>query len=267
MAAAFSHIQTTKSRVGLLNLMPNKEETEQHWIELLGDSYPLIELCLITTASYQSKRTPADYFASKQYSYGLPERLDALIVTGAPFGTKEYSDILYWPEFQMITTQAHQQALPVFYSCWSANAALAVLYQAERREFKQKLSGVYTHKVQEHFITQGLEPSIRFPHSRYSQSCPLTLQKAQNLTVLIDSEHAGATFLIDQYNAYLLAHPEYESDTLYREYQRDVARGLNPQLPEFDSYFQDPKQKKAKPSWREHGSALLQNWLLFHGIL
>ena len=51
-------------RVALLNLMPNKEETETQLARLLGATPFPVELTLLTTSSYRSKNVPASSMPS-----------------------------------------------------------------------------------------------------------------------------------------------------------------------------------------------------------
>lgn len=255
-----------KFRVGLFNLMPNKEETEQHWKALCGPALTNIALEFITTQSYQSKRTPKAYL-NAYYHLGVPSGLDALIITGAPFGQKPYESILYWQELAKVIEQAHLSGLPMFLSCWAANAALYSHYKIQPHLYPQKISGVFPHKVTQHPLTEGIPEQVVFPHSRYAESHLTTVKKHPQLQVLLESEEAGIAFLVDQgRNAYLFAHPEYEIDTLYREYTRDLSRGLNPELPTHCQFSVHPTQEKIKPHWQAYGSLLLNNWFKYIGL-
>ncbi len=158
--------------------------------------------------------------------------------------------------------QTQRLAIPVFYSCWAANAALFHKFAIPRVQYQQKISGVFPHLVNNHPLTRHFPNISQLPHSRYSESNLQMVLQHPALDVLIQSEQAGAAFLTDQQqNAYLLAHPEYEIDTLYQEYLRDCNRGLQAELPKNDPFSANPNMQKTKPHWQQHGSLLLTNWL------
>ena len=59
---------------------------------------------------------------------------------------------------------------------------------------------------------------------------------------------------------FVSGHSEYERDTLKLEYERDVARGIDPDIPE--NYFpDDDPTKQPKYTWRAHANLLFNNWL------
>ncbi|HLV48209.1 MAG TPA: homoserine O-succinyltransferase, partial [Aliidiomarina sp.] len=250
-----------KPILGILNLMPNKEKTEQQWLRLIGTQTAHFNVQFITTQSYTSKLTDANYLKEK-YHRGLPKQLDALIVTGAAFGKINYSEVLYWQELTEIMDTTAAQGIPVFYSCWAANAALFHKFGIPRVQYENKVSGVFPHRVEPHALTRKLPRISELPHSRYSESSLALVLQHPELNVLLQSAQAGAAFLTDQRkNAYLLAHPEYEIDTLYQEYLRDCSRGLKAERPLNDPFSANPGMAKKEPHWQQHGSLLLTNWL------
>lgn len=255
-----------KPILGILNLMPNKEVTEQQWLRLLGERASQFNVQFLTTASYTSKLTDPAYLKTK-YHAGLPPQLDALIITGAAFGQKDYSQVLYWQELCQIMDTTAAQNIPVFYSCWAANAALFHKFGIPRIQYPNKISGVFPHQVKTHALTEQLPAISQLPHSRYSESDFAQVQQQAELEVLIASEQAGAAYITDQQrNAYLLAHPEYEIDTLYQEYVRDCSRGLKAELPQNDPFSAQPEIRKKEPRWQQHGSLLLANWFQYIGL-
>ena len=61
----------------------------------------------------------------------------------------------------------------------------------------------------------------------------------------------------------MFGHPEYDADTLRLEYERDVAAGINPQVPV--NYFpdDDPSQEPLC-TWRGQAQLLYTNWLNYY---
>ena len=61
----------------------------------------------------------------------------------------------------------------------------------------------------------------------------------------------------------MTCHPEYDADTLAKEYYRDVEKGLNPNIP--CNYFpdDDPSQLPIV-RWRSTGQLIFSNWLNYY---
>ncbi|MEM5299223.1 homoserine O-succinyltransferase [Burkholderia sp. JPY481] len=72
--------------IGLLNLMPNKIETEIQIARLLGATPILVDLTLVKIASHLPENTPAIHLASFYQDWEeIKERIfDGFIITGAP---------------------------------------------------------------------------------------------------------------------------------------------------------------------------------------
>ena len=59
---------------------------------------------------------------------------------------------------------------------------------------------------------------------------------------------------------FLMGHAEYDRDTLYKEYKRDVAAGIDIQVPA--NYFpDDDPDKMPLVKWRSCAHLLYTNWL------
>ena len=59
---------------------------------------------------------------------------------------------------------------------------------------------------------------------------------------------------------FITGHSEYDSDTLQKEYLRDVERGLDIKVPK--NYFpDDDPTKEPIVKWRSHANLLYSNWL------
>lgn len=61
-------------------------------------------------------------------------------------------------------------------------------------------------------------------------------------------------------NFLLLGHSEYDTDTLAKEYFRDINKGLDIKVPV--NYFpDDDPTKKPVLKWRAHSNLIYSNWL------
>jgi homoserine O-succinyltransferase len=80
--------------------------------------------------------------------------------------------------------------------------------------------------------------------------------------ILAESDEAGAYIVTDRdcRNIFISGHAEYSRDTLANEYNRDVLKGINPDVPV--NYFKnDNPENKPDFQWKSHASMLYANWL------
>lgn len=85
-----------------------------------------------------------------------------------------------------------------------------------------------------------------------------------HLMLLAESDEAGC-YLIkdDQGNIYLLGHPEYDRMSLDAEYKRDLAKGMDAEVP-VHYYENDDPSTTPLLTWRGHANTLYTNWLNFY---
>ena len=103
------------------------------------------------------------------------------------------------------------------------------------------------------------------PHSRYTGVRREDILKCPDLMLLAESEDAGV-YLVqskDGKQVFVMGHPEYDMMTLDQEYKRDVAKGLNPDIP-VHYYKGDNPDNSPKLIWRSHAGLLYSNWLNFY---
>ncbi|RUO31474.1 homoserine O-succinyltransferase [Aliidiomarina sedimenti] len=258
-------ISGAQLKIGLLNLMPNKAETEVQWLRLLQQANsPLsLHISLLKFTNWQPQNTSALYMA--QYYQNVEavlaaRQLDAVIITGAPLGQVDYNQVGYWADFTHLTCDLHLRGIPGFYSCWAANAALHHLHKVATLRSADKLSGLFPQRVEVHPLTRSLADPVRLPQSRYSK--PDTSLPMPALKTLLSAEETGPTLFIDErrLDVFLLGHVEYEADTLAREYQRDQQKGMTVAMPEGYFVNNDPTQLP-QADWQQAGAQLLGNWL------
>ena len=87
-------------RIAVLNLMPNKIETETQLLRFLGNTPLQVELELLQPATYQSKNTSKGHLLKfyKTFEDVKEEKFDGLIITGAPVEKMPFEDVDYWEE-------------------------------------------------------------------------------------------------------------------------------------------------------------------------
>jgi homoserine O-succinyltransferase len=169
---------------------------------------------------------------------------DVLIVTGAEPRANSLKDEPYWDEFTKLVEWAQRNTVSALWSCLAAHGTALHLDGIERRRAPTKVSGVYHFSTTgTDWLTRDLPASIQIPHSRYNG---LAREDVERRGYVVSS--CSATFGLDTFwrrepslFVLLQGHPEYEAETLSREYRRDVLRFLSheredyPRVP--DDYF------------------------------
>jgi homoserine O-succinyltransferase len=91
------------------------------------------------------------------------------------------------------------------------------------------------------------------------------IKKHKELEILAVSQEAGIFMVArkDGRQLFITGHPEYDALTLKTEYERDISRGLNIDVPA--NYFpNDDPQRDPIVNWRGHANLLFQNWLNYY---
>lgn len=256
-------------RVLILNLMPNKIETETQLLRLLGNTPLQVDVDLLRIHDKESKHTSIDHMNNfyRDFEQVRNKNYDGLIITGAPLGQIEFEDVSYWDHIREIIDWSQQHVTSVLFLCWAAHAALYHLYGLNRSLLTSKRSGVFAHqRTREHFpLLRGFDDEFYAPHSRFAEMDIEQLRSHPELQVLTESDEAGAYMVLSRSNRnlFVMGHPEYQKSTLKDEYERDLSQGLSPEIPQ--NYFgnDDPTQQPIA-RWHSHGSLLVSNWLNYY---
>jgi homoserine O-succinyltransferase/O-acetyltransferase len=186
---------------------------------------------------------------------------DALIVTGTEPRAALLTDEPYWAEFVRLVDWARSHTFATIWSCLAAHVVVQHLDGIARRRATKKFSGVYAFNSSGgNWPTRGTGPQVLVPHSRYNGISLDDLERC-GYNISAWSEAVGVdTFWRREpsYFLFLQGHPEYNADTLSREYRRDVIRFLNgegdtyPCVP--DNYF-SPRTQERLESLRERALA------------
>lgn len=256
-------------RIAILNLMPNKIVTEIQLLRLLANSPLQLDIELIRIDDHVSKHTPESHLNCfyRYFSDVQGQKYDGLIITGAPLGLVDYEDVTYWQQFGEILRWADTHVTSTLFLCWAAHAALYHYYGLQREIRGEKLSGVYWQDVVQPFspLLRGFDQQFLVPHSRYAQVPKQKYQQHDDLHILAEADVTGAYLLQNSSGSriFVTGHPEYDLTTLDDEYQRDLAAGLSPRLPENYYRNNDPAQGPLK-LWQAHAFLLFSNWLNYY---
>ncbi len=253
----------------ILNLMPVKEETELQLLRSFSNTPLQINCTFMMLASHVSKNTSASHMEQFYRTFQEIRRkhYDGMIITGAPVEMLEYEEVNYWQELCEVMEWSKTHVTSTLHICWGAQAGLYYHYGIPKYKRDGKLSGIYRHKVLHHRLplTRNMDDYIMAPHSRYTEVRRADVEKHPELLVLAESEEAGIFLIMkkDGSQVFVQGHPEYDRMTLNNEYQRDMGRGLNPQVP-INYYENDDPLSRPVLSWRGTANTLYSNWLNYY---
>ncbi|QJC36922.1 homoserine O-succinyltransferase [Enterobacteriaceae endosymbiont of Donacia vulgaris] len=254
-------------KILFLNLMFKKIETENQIIRLLSNSSLLIELSLLSVRDNESSNNVSIDHINKYYlnlDQIYNKYYDGLIITGAPLGLINFTDIRYWKEFVKIIHWAEDHVNSIFSICWSVQAILNILYNIPKKINQSKLLGIFKHKIllKNNFLVQGFDDYFFVPHSRYSDFSLQFIQYYTDLKIISYSEKAGVYIFSSNKNKYIFitGHPEYDALTINKEYLNDVKNNLHVHIP-YNYYPLNNRKLIPKITWRSHGNLLFLNWL------
>ena len=253
----------------ILNLMPTKIVTETQLLRKLSNTPIQIEVELLQTASYAPTHVDEDHLTSFYTTFDAvrDKKYDGMIITGAPVENLDFTKVEYWPELCEIMEWSKSNVFSTLHICWGAQAALYYHHKIPKRPLRSKLFGVFDHKVllPHEPLFRGFDDRFYAPHSRYTEIWEEDVVDTPDLELLANSREAGVYAVKTQDNRqfFITGHPEYDPDTLQREYQRDVDRGLEIAVPK--NYF--PSDDPAMPPivrWRSAAQLLYTNWLNYY---
>ena len=264
-----THQDIRPIRIGLLNLMPLKEDTELQILRSMSNTPLQIDVVFINVSSHQSKNTSTSHL-NKFY---LPfrdvrdQKFDGFIITGAPVEQMPFEEVDYWEELTEIMEWTKTHVTSTLHLCWGAQAALYYHYGIDKVPLEKKLFGVFRHRVLNRKIplVRGFDYVFLAPHSRHTDVPADRIRADGRITILAESEKAGAFLSMaqDGRQIFVMGHPEYDRVTLDGEYKRDLAKGLPIEMPE-NYYPDDDSQNKPLLTWRAHGNNLYTNWLNYY---
>ena len=250
----------------LLNLMPTKVDTETQLARVLGNTPLQIELELIAPSGHVSKNTSQAHMLAfyKTFDEVRERTFDGLVITGAPVELMAFEEVDYWQELCEIMEWSKTHVHSTLHICWGAQAGLYYHYGIPKRRLERKLFGVFQHTVEDpnYILFRGFDDLFWVPHSRNTTVDRRDIEAVPELKVLSASPEAGVYAVkTDQgRQVFLMGHAEYDRDTLAKEYFRDLAAGVEIQIPA--NYFpgDDPK-RTPRMAWRSCAHLLYANWL------
>lgn len=255
-------------RIGLLNLMPKKIQTENQFARLIGATPLQIELSLIRMTEHQTRNTAAEHMESFYRPFAeveeSGEKFDGLIITGAPIEHLDFEEVTYWDELRHVFDWTQTNVHSTFGVCWGGMAMIKHLHGIDKMILDHKAFGCFRHRNMKPAspLLRGFSDDCVIPVSRWTQMRKSDIDAAPGLTILLHSDEVGPCLVEDPAHRalYIFNHLEYDSDTLKQEYDRDIAAGTAINVP-CNYYPDDNPSAKPLNRWRSHAHLLYGNWI------
>ncbi len=256
-------------KIVILNLMPLKIDTETHLLRVLSNSPLQVEVKLLQTRTHTSKTTSQDHLKTfySKFEDIQNEKFDGMIFTGAPVEHLDFEEVDYWDEIKDIMEWAKHHVTSSMFICWAAQAGLYYHYEIPKYHLPKKMFGVFEHKLNEprEPIVRGFDEVFVAPHSRHTEIRREDILKRPELLLIAESEKAGV-YIVASRNGkqiFVTGHAEYDPLTLKNEYERDLKKGMEIEVPE--NYFPDNDPKRFPiVRWKSHAHLLFSNWLNYY---
>lgn len=252
-------------KIGLLNLMPKKIETETQLLRMLANTPLQVDIDLITLESHESKNTKKEHLLKfyKTFSEIKNNKYDGMIITGAPVENIPFEEVDYWSELTEIFDFCKTNVHSTMFICWAFQAGLYYYYKIPKYPLEEKLFGVFEHDIVNHkSIVRGFDDEFFIPHSRHTTTKVQDIQNIEELDIIAISQEAGVYMCVCEKNGFVFVsgHAEYDRYTLDSEYKRDINQGKSIKIPK-NYYPNDDVDKKPYMNWRAHANLLFSNWL------
>ena len=256
-------------KIGLLNLMPLKEDTELQILRSLSNTPLQVDVVFVNVSSHKSKNTSTSHLNKFYVSFEeiKDQRFDGFIITGAPVEQMPFEEVDYWEELKEIMEWTKTHVTSTMHLCWGAQAGLYYHYGIEKVQLDEKVFGVFEHRVKNRKtpLVRGFDDVFYAPHSRHTTVPTEAIESEEQLIILAESEEAGVflTMSLDGKQIFVMGHTEYDRVTLNNEYMRDKNKGLEISLPK-NYYPDDNFENRPLLTWRSHANNLYTNWVNYY---
>ena len=256
-------------KIGLLNLMPLKEDTELQILRSLSNTPLQVDVTFVMVSSHEEKNTPSIHLNQFYNRFGeiRDERFDGFIITGAPVEQIPFEEVDYWEELKQIMEWTKTHVTSTLHLCWGAQAGMYYHFGIDKKPLPEKAFGLFWHKVLNRKIplVRGFDDCFLAPHSRHTEVPMDAVRDDERITVLAESDEVGLFLAManDGRQIFVMGHPEYDRVTLDGEYKRDLSKGLEIAMPK-NYYPDDDPDKTPLLKWRATANNLYTNWLNYY---
>ena len=257
-------------KIIILNLMPDKITTETQLLRALSNSPIQVDIELLCMASHESRHTSQSHLNRYYLTFDKisDQYFDGMIITGAPIEKMPFEEVDYWEELCKIMEWSKTHVYSTMHLCWGAFAGLYYHYGIPKYVLDRKVSGIFEHSMtysRPVKLFRGFDDIFYVPHSRYTEVRREDIANVKELRILSESEECGIYAVSDLTGRqiFITGHSEYDADTLDREYKRDMAAGIDPDMP-VNYYVDDDPSKGFLLRWRSSATLMYTNWLNYY---
>ena len=244
------HQDIRELHIGFLNMMPDAalEATERQFIRLVGNCNRIAQFYVYPFSLPGLKRSAETQAYIEKYYCDLEQikrqGLDGLIITGANVANPALEQETFWEPLMDVVRWSQDNVASTLCSCLATHALLKYRHNIDRQPLPSKRWGVYSHRIvqPDHPLLRDINTRFDAPHSRYNDISRDQLEKA-GLTVLAESGEGGVHMAVspDGFRVlYFQGHPEYDANSLLKEYRREALRYLDGDLgkpPPFPEHY------------------------------
>lgn len=284
-----THQDIRELHVGLLNMMPDAalETTERQYLKLVGNCNQIAQFYVhpFSLPGLPRSAETQDYIRRHYRNFEELQRegLDALIITGANVTGSELSGEPFWEPLMEVLSWATRRVTSVWCSCLASHAVLQHLYGIRRQPLDRKRWGVYPHRRArvDHPLLEDINTRFDVPHSRWNTVSAERLRQCGVMPLIVDEQ--GEVHLAVSPDGlrvvYSQGHPEYDLNSLLKEYKRELLRYRQGELsepPPFPDNYLGPEARALcqaaefpeaaitellDNTWGDTGKAVFNNWL------
>ncbi len=289
--------------IGLMNNMPDAalEPTERQFLRLIGGCNHITQFFVypfspveIPRGEWAREHIGRHYF---EFEALKTAGLDALVVSGANPIFATLPEESFWTPLCSVLDWASTHVTSTLCACLATHAALLYFHGIERQPLPTKRWGIFSHRIsQDHPLVRSIDRCFDVPHSRWNEITSAQMTNA-GLQVLVESDDADvhlATSADGFQFVFFQGHPEYDYNSLLKEYKREVNRYLAGEIDDYplypDNYFSGKDRRlldayaeivqsnrkrqtalvedgfpendlRVDNTWREAGAIVFNNWL------
>lgn len=261
------HQDIRELHIGILNMMPDAalEVTERQFMRLVGGCnriaqfyvYPF-SLPPIPRGAEAREHIDRYYFDVEQLR---EEGLDALIITGAIPGD-DITREPFWEPLGPVLDWARDNVTSTLCACLATHAVMKYFWNIDRQPLGFKRWGVYPHRRRVmHPLVRNINTRFDVPHSRFNEIYAEQMRE-HGVEVLVDSEQAGVHLAVspDGFRfVFFQGHPEYDQNSLLKEYKREVARFVRGEIDTYPPFPEHYLGEEGRQLLDEFRRALLES--------
>ena len=131
-------------KIAIVNLMPLKQDAEIQLLRALSNTPLQADVIFINMETHISKNTSASHLNRFYTNFDeiKNQKLDGLIITGAPVEQMPFEEVNYWNELVRIMDWSKKNVTSTLHLCWGAQAGLYYHFGINKYMLPKKLENI-----------------------------------------------------------------------------------------------------------------------------